>query len=246
MIAANPVGTQAGWVDVVTDDDGYTVRGSDSSEYFEDIETATREVYRRTVKLLLDARPDLLWIHAGVVSSAGRAIVLAGPSGNGKSTMVSEFLERGWHYLSDEIAPIHPSSAAVLPFLLSPYKRVSSALYLPQEDMSGLDKVSVEVRQDALIRAPQRIDALYFLSYSHAAATTKITSCPPAAAVIEVLRNSLSLCESRETEIGAICNLVSSTRACYYLHYSDAADAVRKIMLTRRGPEPLVTSEVLP
>ena len=85
---------------------GVIVDGSDGAgcEYFADAEAGARALHHRVVKLLLNARTDLLWVHAGAVASAGQAAVLAAPSGHGKSTMVAEFLARGWTYLSDEIA----------------------------------------------------------------------------------------------------------------------------------------------
>jgi hypothetical protein len=42
----------------------------------------------RSIRMLMAARHDLLWIHAGVVCLPGHAVVLAAPSGQGKSTMV--------------------------------------------------------------------------------------------------------------------------------------------------------------
>jgi hypothetical protein len=43
-------------------------------------------------------------VHAGVVAHQGRAIVLAGPSGSGKSRLVQELLRQGAEYCSDEYA----------------------------------------------------------------------------------------------------------------------------------------------
>jgi hypothetical protein len=46
----------------------------------------------------------LLFVHAGVVSWQGRAIVLPGPSYTGKSTLVAALLRAGATYYSDEFA----------------------------------------------------------------------------------------------------------------------------------------------
>ncbi len=43
-------------------------------------------------------------LHAGCVAAAGRGAVLAGPSGSGKSTLVAALVQRGFAYLSDELA----------------------------------------------------------------------------------------------------------------------------------------------
>ena len=51
-------------------------------------------------------RPDLYFLHAAAVALAGGVTVLAAPPGTGKSTLTLGLLERGFTYLSDELAPI--------------------------------------------------------------------------------------------------------------------------------------------
>ncbi len=48
--------------------------------------------------------PDRTFVHAGVVSLHGRAIVLPGESGSGKSTLVAALIRAGATYASDEFA----------------------------------------------------------------------------------------------------------------------------------------------
>lgn len=52
------------------------------------------------------APAEHVFIHAGVVAHAGRAIVIPGPSFSGKTTLVSALVEAGASYLSDEYAVI--------------------------------------------------------------------------------------------------------------------------------------------
>jgi len=51
-------------------------------------------------------RPDLYFLHAAAVALDGGVSVLAAPSGTGKSTITLGLLDRGFTYLSDELAPI--------------------------------------------------------------------------------------------------------------------------------------------
>ncbi len=59
-----------------------------------------------------------LFVHAGVVGIEGRAWVLVGGSGAGKSSTVGVLVREGALYLSDEIALLDPDGATVAPFTL--------------------------------------------------------------------------------------------------------------------------------
>ena len=59
-----------------------------------------------------------LLVHAAVLERQGRALVLPGPSGVGKSTLCAALVARGWRLLSDEVAMIRPRDG-----LLQPYPR---------------------------------------------------------------------------------------------------------------------------
>lgn len=58
----------------------------------------------------------ILAIHAGVVALDGRAIIIAGRSGRGKTTLVLGMLRRGLDLLSDELALIGPDQRTVLAY----------------------------------------------------------------------------------------------------------------------------------
>jgi hypothetical protein len=50
--------------------------------------------------------PDRVFVHAGVVAQGGRAILIAGRSFTGKTTLVAELVRAGATYYSDEYAPL--------------------------------------------------------------------------------------------------------------------------------------------
>ncbi len=60
--------------------------------------------------------PSFLVLHAGVVERDGRCVLIAGPSGVGKTTLTMALLGRGWSYMSDDIAPIDIATLEVAPF----------------------------------------------------------------------------------------------------------------------------------
>jgi HprK-related kinase A len=55
-------------------------------------------------------------IHAAVVERGGRALILPGVTGAGKSTLCAGLAHRGWRLLSDEFALIRPAEGALDPW----------------------------------------------------------------------------------------------------------------------------------
>lgn len=55
-------------------------------------------------------------IHAAVVERDGRALILPGVTGAGKSTLCAALAHRGWRLLSDEFALIRPGDGALDPW----------------------------------------------------------------------------------------------------------------------------------
>ncbi len=66
--------------------------------------------------------PDTVFIHAGVVSHHGRAIVIPGPSFAGKTTLVAALTREGAVYCSDEFAVVD-MEGHVHPYAKSPSLR---------------------------------------------------------------------------------------------------------------------------
>jgi hypothetical protein len=59
------------------------------------------------------ARPDRLMIHGAVVARDGDALVVVGPSGQGKSTLAAAALLGGWELLGDDLAVVHPEAPLI-------------------------------------------------------------------------------------------------------------------------------------
>jgi HprK-related kinase A len=62
------------------------------------------------------SRPNqFLLLHAAVIEHHGRALILSGKAGAGKSTLTAGLLCEGWRLLSDELAVVPPGRRVVLP-----------------------------------------------------------------------------------------------------------------------------------
>ena len=58
---------------------------------------------------------QFLMIHSAIVEKGGRAIILAGPPGSGKSTLCAALLGKGWRLLSDEFTLLRPDDGGLVP-----------------------------------------------------------------------------------------------------------------------------------
>jgi hypothetical protein len=246
MLDARPAGTCVGVVEVIERTGSLHVVERGAPELGPPPRgpaQAENRLFHATVKRLMAARSDLLWLHAGVAARDGAAVVLCARSGHGKSTLVAELLARGWSYYSDEIAAVDAATGTVIPFPIAPYKRVGDGRVLAEmADVQRLDKIPVEVGRDAIARAPARIGCVYFLSYRPAMLSSTLLSCSPAAAVLETLDHSLGDTTHREIEIRRLCGLMSRLPGVR-LDYADPQDAVRVIEERSGTRAPVRTAE---
>ena len=77
---------------------------------------AIRNLNHELVHGLMLRRRDLFYVHAGVVSLGGEAMILPGLSRAGKSTLVLAMLQQGASFLSDELLVFDPLDKTLLPF----------------------------------------------------------------------------------------------------------------------------------
>lgn len=99
--------------------------------------------------------PELIFVHAGVVSVDERLVVIPGRSFSGKTTLVSALVREGAHYYSDEYAPIDADG------LVHPYPR---PLSLRHHDLSRAP-VSVDELGGIAAEKPRRITDIIVTTY---------------------------------------------------------------------------------
>jgi hypothetical protein len=185
----------------------YTVRGN-AGVILEDgsLVDAVRCVRDSAIQLLIDARPNLLWLHAAAAAFGGRAVLFPGVSGGGKSTLVTHLCARGWSYLSDEFAPLDPLSHAVLPFALAPTVRHDPGQDMPPEWLQR-PKTGVGLRPGIWCRGPTPVAAVVRPTYwRDGEAALSVSS--PAMTALHLLEQCRNFPRLGEVAVDAVCALV--------------------------------------
>jgi hypothetical protein len=59
------------------------------------------------------AAHEYLVVHAAAVERGGRAVIMPGPPGSGKSTLCAALISRGWRLLTDELTLLRPDSTDI-------------------------------------------------------------------------------------------------------------------------------------
>ncbi len=168
------------------------------------------------------SRPDLLWLHAGAVERGGAALLISGPSGQGKSTMTTLLCERGWRLLSDDIAPVRMDADEVIPFPQSPLRRVHPGHEIQPDAVNTLAKQGVAIAASMVRRTAAPIKALVFVAYGQAGGLVPI---PRGSAAMEILKNSTNFIDHKGAAVDRAVEIARRVPA-YRLSYLTAIEAV--------------------
>ena len=187
---------------------------------------------------LMQARPDLLWFHAGAAAADGRAILLLGPRGRGKSTLIVSLCARGWTYLSDDVVPLNPASSRAVPFPLTPARREFPGQEMPADWLRSPNKVDVPLSSGGLCRHPVPVGALVFPRY-RMGAQARLSPCPAAEAAAELLQHCWNFAEYGKAALRRLCDLAARVPA-YHLSFSngDLATELLALLRLRVAPSP--------
>jgi hypothetical protein len=202
---------------------GYSVRGGRGTDYVEPVQYLFESVKDEILYCFTTARADLMWIHAGVAEREGKAILFAGPSGNGKSTMVTLLCERGWRFLSDDIAPIRMNADEVLPFPQAPRRRIHPGETLPPENIGILLRESVAIDPVQIQRAATPIGGIVFPVFKEGA-VAELERVTAGDAALKLIRDCTNFADHKAAAVARAVEL-ARTIPVYGLTYSTGRDA---------------------
>jgi hypothetical protein len=217
--------------------DGYVVTGGrEGISRLGSLEETLVSVRYEVVRQLIEARSDLLWLHAGAVARGGRALLIVGPGGVGKSTLATALLDRGFRYLGDDVAPIDLGTGRVVPFPTAPTVWRHPGRWVVPEAVTALPRADVRVTPRSVARAPVGVAALVFPRYV-AAGPSAVERCAPGEAALTLLQQSLNFPSHRETAVRWACQLAAG-RPAFRLAYADVGRAVELLTTSVGEPSP--------
>jgi hypothetical protein len=202
--------SSAGRIEILESSRGYAIHGLQKADFA-----------RRPLNLFLDylkndvllqfirARADLLWVHAAAVERDGSALLIVGPSGQGKSTLATRLCEAGWRLLSDDTAPIRMDVDEVLPFPQSAFRRKYPGREFSEEERGYLEKEEVPLPDTALHLKPAPIKAIVFPLFRNGAAP-ELDLLSPGTAALDLLRNCANFADHKEAAVARIARLAAS------------------------------------
>ncbi len=175
-----------------------------------------------TIKALDDAMIQRLTtlraVHAGAIVFGGSAILIAGPSHAGKSSMVAELLRRGATYLSDEYALIDSDG------LVHPYPR---PLLLRNGSTHQIPTLPNELNA-SFAGAPVSVGWILSLEYQ-AGATWRVQNVPQSEGWMILLRNTPHTLAQSPSMTEVFRRAVAGAR-CYAGHRGDVVPAADQIL----------------
>jgi hypothetical protein len=189
-----------------------------------------------------------LIIHAAVVERNGRAIVLPGQPGAGKSTLCAGLVCRGWRLLSDEFALVRPDDGRLVP-MPRPISLKENSITLIQQlapeavmGPSSRDTwkgtvVHMRPPSESVSRAAELAHASWIVFPGfQAGEPVRLTSHPRSRTLVRLARNSFNWNLLGARGFAALSMIVEQS-ACYDLTHGDLNDALRVL-------EELATAEV--
>jgi len=202
----------------------YSLNGELETPFSDQILTNVLEQLNRAIaQRFIDTQTALLWFHAAAVCNDDGAVVLPGGWGYGKSTLSAKLADRGWTYLSDDLVPLDPRSGSLLPFPCMPAIRQTPPAAVPRERLSEVAKDIVTIPLDIVAGARVPLVTLIFPEYRFDG-PIELTSCSPASAVVELLRNCLNFTVHGSAAVSYLCDILAQRRA-FRLTFNDAGAA---------------------
>lgn len=169
-------------------------------------------------------RPDLLFMHSAAVALDGQAHLFLGRSGDGKSTTCWGLLNKGFAYLSDELAPVDLASSYVHPYSHALCMKAAPPKSFPVPETTlvtdrGLH-VPVAEMPGGVLGCPMPLRSLWFVKYSPDNSVPDVAGVGHAEAATRLYPNILNALAHDNDGLAAARKLTGGL-ACYRLNCAE-------------------------
>ena len=187
-------------------------------------------------RLLLESTPPGVPIHAAAAVRSGRALVLAGRSHAGKSTLAAWLTHRGWGFLTDEVAVLdldRAEHAWVHPF----WRPIGVRHGGPLDEIAGADPAMTESLLPASTVGPLGAEAplaAFVMPHYSPGKAGGLVPLSPAATLTELTRHLPTLRREGRAFFRSLVPVVESVPA-YSLRVDDLDDAEARLAALMDG-----------
>lgn len=192
-------------------------------------------------------RCDLFFVHGAVIDVSHGCTVLVGESGIGKSTLAWELCNRGFAYMSDELAPIDPVANSVTPYPHAICLKSEPGTPFPRPDeivrTSSTLHVPVDSIPTLIRREPSTLRNIVFLARDGENSGADARPIEHSEAAARLYANGLNQLAHANDGLAAAAKIVSQAD-CYILARSSISttrDAVQEILLRQAPAELRIT-----
>jgi len=183
-------------------------------------------------------RPELYFLHSAVLAFRGRALMLVGTSGSGKSTTTWALLHHGFGYLSDELGPLDLETLEVYPYphALSLKNEPPKAYPLPAATLFTSRALYIPVEHLAVQVAPAPVPlaAIFFLRHRPDAAAPEIRSMSKAEAGARLFASTLNPLAHPGDGLDAAIE-IAMRAPCFELITADLPETCARVEATMKG-----------
>ena len=198
---------------------GWIVSSASDGAFCRSLSEARWELRDRFTCLLMDARPDLIWLHGAGIAQNGHAVVITGPSGSGKSVLATRMIADGFAYLGDDLLPFDPRTRMVYPFPITPAVRCRASEYLLTGEARRLRKQEIVLSAAQLVTRPWPVAAIVFPRFG--LGPSRLQRMSPGHVAFELLCQCCDFGRHRETAVRALSALAVTVPA-WTLSYTDS------------------------
>jgi len=182
----------------------------------------------------IDATTVAVPVHASAAVFDGGAIVLPGPMGAGKSTLVAALVRAGLGYLTDEVAAFDPVTRAIVPYpkYLSLGPELAHLLAAPPESVRPFIGDQTLVPPDVLrpgAAAPAAVPRLVVAPRFERGAAATIEPLRPAEALSTLAQHAFHIEQDGPRTLDVLAGVVEQA-SCYRLVSGDVEEATALLL----------------